>query len=258
MSSPFNGPWNFIGYAEHSGEFNMQFDMQLVEQFLRGEIPPTVRLYGWKPWAVSLGYHQSVRDIDEQKCSEYGIDVVRRPTGGRAVLHADELTYSVVMNGDGIGITEMYSLISKALVNGLSSIVPRISYETVQPDFTTLYRKQESVLCFSSSARYEVQIDGKKLVGSAQRRFSSPNGVNAILQHGSILLGAGHKLLPEMLRLNGTEAKSSVVTVIEEKTIDLSGAAGRTVTREEASEAVKNGFMNALNVRFAQTIQESV
>jgi len=236
----------------------MDFDVELTSRLQRGEILPTLRLYGWKPWAVSLGYNQSENDINGKKCAEYGFDIVRRPTGGRAILHANELTYSVVMFADGKGITETYSLISKALVAGLSKICRDVSYETSQPNFQSLYKKQESIPCFSASARYEVQINGKKLVGSAQRRFSTPGLREIVLQHGSILLGTEHKLLAEILNVESNEVKEKIVHDIESKTIDLSSAVNRTITFEEAASVLRSGFEETMNIHFENQFEASV
>ncbi len=93
--------WHFINTGFHAGEFNMRFDMELAKKLQLGGILPTLRVYGWKPWAVSLGYNQKKDDVHPDKCSEFGFDIVRRPTGGRAILHANELTYSVVMPAEG-------------------------------------------------------------------------------------------------------------------------------------------------------------
>lgn len=239
---PLNTSWNIIDTGNNPGEWNMDHDRALAAALQRGEAVPTLRLFGWKPWVVSLGYHQTESDIDPDRCAEFGIDIVRRPTGGRAILHANELTYSVVMYAEGKGITETYSAISKALVEGLSQIVPSVSYETSQPNFAAFYREQESIPCFSASARYEVQIRGKKLVGSAQRRFVAPGLPEVVLQHGSILLGTEHRLLVELLRLRTPEIKQKIAADIDHKTIDLSSAAGRTISYDEAASTVRYGF----------------
>lgn len=229
----------------------MKYDIELTQQLQRKEIPQTVRIYGWKPWTVSLGYNQSESDINKKKCEEYGFDIVRRPTGGRAILHANEITYSVVMYAGGKGITEVYSTISKALVRGLQLICPAVGYETSQPNFRQLYRQQESIPCFSSSARYEVQVDGKKLVGSAQRRFSLPDGEEIVLQHGSILLGPEHKLLAEILNIDNEEIRKKVTDDFDGKTIDLSFAVGRTIHFDEVVDCIKSGFENTMQINFA-------
>lgn len=241
-----------------TGAANMAADMALASAVQRGEVPSTLRLYGWKPWAVSLGYNQKEEDIDRDACAQYGFDIVRRPTGGRAILHANELTYAVAMSADGKGITETYSLISKALVDGLSTICAAVSYESSQLNFQSLYKKQESIPCFSASARYEVQISGRKLVGSAQRRFTVPDLPEVVLQHGSILLGTEHRLLAEILSVKEERVKQKILSDIESKTIDLSTAAGRTVTADEAAEAVVRGFERAMGITFVTTIEAAV
>ncbi len=247
--------WQFINTGFHSGAFNMQFDIGLAEKLQRQEILPTLRVYGWKPWAISLGYNQSEGDINEQKCSEFGFDIVRRPTGGRAILHANELTYSVVMFADRKSVTEVYSEISRALVSALQKICSEVSYETSQPNFQSLYKKQESIPCFSASARYEVQINGRKLVGSAQRRYSAEGLQDVVLQHGSILLGTEHKLLADVLNLENNDVKTKILEDIEQKTIDLSTAAGRIVTFDETAEVIRSGFEEAMDIHFQNNIE---
>jgi len=233
----------------------MEFDIELAEKVQRQEILPTLRLYGWKPWSISLGYNQSESDINKNKCSELGFDIVRRPTGGRAILHANELTYSVVMFANGKSVTEVYAAISKSLVSALQKICPAVSYETSQPNFQTLYKKQESIPCFSASARYEVQINGRKLVGSAQRRFSSDGFSDVVLQHGSILLGPEHKLLADVLNLDSESVKDKIAEDIELKTIDLSTAVGRVVAFEETAEIIRSGFEETMDIRFQNNIE---
>lgn len=220
----------------------MNYDEALAVKLQRNQISPTIRIYGWNPWAISLGYNQKDSDINYQKCEDDGIDVVRRATGGRAILHAHEVTYSVVMYAEGRSISEIYSDISNALVAGLQSIHPGIEMEMSQPHFPTLYRKAESFPCFSSSARYEIQINGRKLVGSAQRRFTSQDFPEVVLQHGSILLGPQHKRLTAYFNNTDTESIRKIESDFDQKTIDLETAAGRLVSFEEAGGAVLKGF----------------
>lgn len=249
--------WQFINTGYHNGEFNMQFDIDLAEKLLQGKIPPTLRVYGWKPWTVSLGYNQNENDINVQKCHEYGFDIVRRPTGGRAILHANELTYSVVMPAEDKSIVEVYSAISKALVAGLKKICAEIDYEKSQPNFQQFYREQESIPCFSRSARYEVQVKGRKLVGSAQRRISSPHYPEVVLQHGSILLGDEHKLLAEVLNVQN-DIRAKIIQDMEHKTITLSAAAKKRVTFAESANAVKTGFEEMFGVTFSSPVEVCV
>src|SRR5437867_48447 len=119
--------WNFIATGENTGEFNMRYDEMLVRRLIDGIGMPTVRLYRWKPWAISLGHNQNLCDIDVPRSREDGISIVRRPTGGRAILHAEELTYSVVMSADHKGIRQAYNEIGGALVEGLKKFGVHVS-----------------------------------------------------------------------------------------------------------------------------------
>ncbi len=243
--------WQFINSGWRSGEYNMQFDTALATSLLEANGTPALRVYGWKPYAISLGFNQRRHDVDETKCRDAGIDIVRRPTGGRAILHADELTYCVVMESDGKNISESYREISRALENGLKFLGADVEYTLSQPNFPVLYRQQTSLPCFTSSARYEIQYQGRKLVGSAQRRYSA-DGREVILQHGSILLGPAHRQLSELLKIDSEEIHTIIQHDLESKTTDLSEVLGRTVTFEETANAVKKGFETAWGVEFSE------
>ena len=141
-----------------------------------------------------------------------GIDVVRRPTGGRAILHANELTYSVVMQVRGKNVLNVYEDISRALIVGLQELGASVAIEKSQPHFPSLYRSSSSVACFSSAGRYEIKYNGKKLVGSAQRRYAVVNGEEVVLQHGSILLGSEHKQIVDYLNFPSEEQRDCFET----------------------------------------------
>ncbi|MDE3057369.1 MAG: lipoate--protein ligase family protein [Bacteroidota bacterium] len=244
--------WQFINSGWCSGEYNMQFDVALATNLLEKGGMPVLRVYGWEPYAISLGYHQRRHDFDETKCRDMGIDIVRRPTGGRAILHADELTYCVVMESERKNISESYREISRALERGLRILGADVEYVSSQPNFSSLYRQQTSLPCFTSSARYEIRHNGKKLVGSAQRRYSS-NGREVILQHGSILLGSAHRRLSELLKVESLEIQAIIEHELESKTTDLSEVLGRTVTFEETAYAVKTGFESEWEIGFIES-----
>ena len=241
--------WKYINSGFHPGAYNMEFDQALASALVSGEGAPALRVYGWKPHAVSLGFHQSMEEIDEKRCRDCGIDIVRRPTGGRAILHADELTYCVVMNAEGRSIQTVYAEISAALVAGLRRLGADVGFATSQPEFGKLYRSASSIPCFSSSARYEIQSNGKKLVGSAQRRYSA-DGDEVVLQHGSILLGPAHKFLSELIKSSDTQLAGELSAALDSKTTDLSSVLGREVPFGKAAEAVRAGFEEALGIEF--------
>jgi lipoate-protein ligase A len=181
--------WRLLETGDSPGSFNLALDEALFLLAGEGRSRPTVRFYGWSPPALSVGYFQSwKKEIDEGACRTRGVDIVRRITGGRAVLHRDEVTYSVVCGkGDdffGEGLWPAYRKIGLALVAGLQRLGVKADLARPVPGGGRAASRHPS--CFSSSVGYEISSGGKKLVGSAQKRCSG-----AILQHGSILL-AGH------------------------------------------------------------------
>lgn len=234
----------FIDTGEHTGAFNMDFDVRRAEDVDAGVAGPMLRVYHWKPWCISLGRHQDVAEIDAAATAAAGYDIVRRPTGGRAILHAEELTYSVVMPSEDRGIMEVYRLISEALTAGLQLLVPDIDIAKSQPNFQKLYKEAGSIPCFSSSARYEIEFGGRKLVGSAQRRIGS-----AVLQHGSILIGDAHLSLADYLAVDDT-VREQLRHDMRAHTVTLQEILGRSVRREEVREALIEGFRRSWEVSF--------
>jgi len=237
--------WLFLNTGFKPGEFNMKFDENLALLFSKGKIPPVLRVYGWKPYAISIGYNQGIEIFDIGKIKSFGFDLVRRPTGGRAILHAEELTYSVVMNSGGKSVIEIYNLISEAIVAGLNFLGADVELETSMPDFSKSYKDYRSIPCFAITSKYEVKYKGRKLVGSAQRRYG-----DVVLQHGSILIGEFHKKLPEFLKTEDVEIIEEIKNGIENKTICLREILGRDVSFEEVAEAMRVGFEMRFGVKF--------
>jgi len=250
--------YRFLDTGFHSGAFNMELDESLVRSLAEGTGSATVRVYGWSPPAISLGWNQRIDEVDVDKAKTAGIGIVRRPTGGRAILHSEELTYSVVTTASSKNILAVYSEISLALVRGLNRLGVHASLEKSQPHFPSLYHSPSSMACFSSSARYEIHLDGRKLVGSAQRRYAGSNGEDVVLQQGSLLLGAFHRKLVDFLKIESALDRSRLVEEMEDKTTDVSESLGRVVTFAEAAEAVKFGFEEAWGIKFESGSFESV
>jgi lipoate-protein ligase A len=246
-----NREWQFLDAGEHSGQFNMDSDTSLVENLLHGSGFPTLRLYTWKPWAISLGYNQDSSELDGAFCKEVGIDVVRRPTGGRAILHAEELTYAVAMPANSSSILVSYNSISRALLRGLSFFGVDATFEQSQPRFREVYRKKSSIACFSSSARYEIQWAGRKLVGSAQRRMRSKRNA-VLLQHGSILCGPAHRRLVEFLRGPTESDRKGMEQDLKEKTVDLSEIVGG-IDMTNLAQCIKRGFESEWGIEFVHS-----
>lgn len=245
-----NRKWEFIDSGFRPGVYNMDLDKSLVER-CRNEDTSFLRFYRWKPYALSLGYNQgrfaNEVNIDYKKCSAEGIDVVTRPTGGRAVLHSEELTYSVVFRSNK-PIRDLYRDISLAILQGLKTLGPefeRLSFTNESPDILKLIKTGMYNLCFNSSVKYELNYKGKKLVGSAQRKFG-----DIVLQHGSILVGNHHRNIVNYLNITGEE-RVKMLREIEYKTVCLNDIAKRKMDYKAVSEAVFEGFKSTFDLNFA-------
>jgi lipoyl(octanoyl) transferase len=239
--------WTFIDSGEQTGASSMALDESLARALASGEGTPSLRLYRWSPWAISLGYNQSAGEIDAERCARDGVDIVRRPTGGRAILHAEELTYSVVMQAGRKSVLQVYNEISTALVRGLALYGVDVSLQKSQPDFAREYRSSSSIPCFASSARYEIEWRSRKLVGSAQRRFSGTGG-DVVLQHGSILCGDAHIRLADYLAAPVAEARAQIQATLRERTADLRMITGGAVDIPFLGECIRRGFEEALSL----------
>ncbi len=235
--------WHYIDSGERAGQFNMALDEQLAGEVGLDERPPVLRFFLWKPYCISLGKHQKITDINAEKALADGLDIVYRPTGGRAILHAEELTYSVVFKNELTGtIEETYRLISEALAEGLRAFGIPAMMNLVQPDLKSWYKQPSSKLCFSSSARHEIQVNGKKIVGSAQRRIAG-----AVLQHGSILMGPFHRRLPEYL--NAPEpARELMRQIMEEKTTETGQY--RNIAVDALKTSIRESFSRIFGITF--------
>jgi lipoyl(octanoyl) transferase len=231
--------FEYIDTGENTGDFNMKFDMELVEK-AKDSGTSYIRVYQWKPYAISLGYNQNDDGINIDACKSDGIDVVRRPTGGRAVFHAEELTYSVVMISDNMSISDEYKNISRMLLKALAEYQPlisqHISFEKASLNISEHYKTSQSFACFAASALNEIKFTGKKLVGSAQSRYG-----NILLQHGSIMLNTKHK---DIIRyIKNEKLKESLRRILDEKTISFSEILGEPPDTEKIKLCIKNEFL---------------
>jgi len=242
-------PWRFIDTGFQPGLRNMEIDLMLARNLQSEKGSPVVRLFRWKPWAISVGYNQGIDDIDMAGCVRDGIDIVRRPTGGRAILHAEELTYSVVMYAGRRSVLQVYNEISGALVRGIRLFGVEAALQKSQPDFREEYKHASSIPCFTSSARYEIEWCGRKLVGSAQRRFGDGEH-DVVLQHGSILCGPAHKRLADYLNLGNPALLERLKRELGSRTVDLLEILGREVDPGEFASCIKKGFEQEWGITF--------
>src|SRR5438093_9206698 len=186
--------WDLIIDGPLDGAANMAVDAALLDEVQRSSGARTVvRFYGWRGPTISLGRNQKVENaLDVDYCRANGIDIVHRPTGGRAVLHDDELTYAVISNDSshfGDTIYGNYKAVSEALCRAYNAMgVPAV----LAPDTKKLsgFANGADLPCFMSPSRYELMVEGKKIVGSAQRRLR-----DTFLQHGSMPVTCDRKAL---------------------------------------------------------------
>src|SRR5919201_1280720 len=176
--------WRLLQSGEGSGAWNMAVDAALLEAVNTRMAQPTLRFYGWRPPCLSLGYFQSLEIADLDACADRGVDVVRRPTGGRAILHDLEVTYSLTVPADVLGqdhgILPSYHRISRGIQSGLEQLGVRTM---LAPVSAGLRVAEGGPICFDRPSSHEILLHGRKLVGSAQVRRG-----RALLQHGSILI----------------------------------------------------------------------
>ena len=224
----------------------MAVDEVLLEGAVTGE--PVLRTYGWEPPAISFGYGQQPwREVDLDKCRAAGIEVVRRLTGGRAVLHWEELTYSVICREDdpqcGGPISHTYHRIGEALVHGLRLFGVEAVLERARPRALRPREAGVSEPCFASLARWEVKCGGRKLIGSAQRRVRG-----ALLQHGSLLIGSQHRRLLELLPAGGAEGGTAAASRLQEGSTCLQEWVSGPVEVERLVRCLAEGFGRCLGV----------
>lgn len=236
--------WLFLDTGISSPAFNMAMDEVLLNWHSKGEIPPVLRFYQWEPAGLSLGHFQkTVGRIDVHGAKEQGIDIVRRPTGGLAVLHDKELTYSVIISEKhkmmSPSIVESYRVLSQGLLKGYQLL--GISAELAVPDKPV--GKTGTAVCFEEASWYELEIDGKKAAGSAQTR---QKGV--ILQHGSIPMDIDEDALYNLFIFPNEKVKARAKNGFKDKAVSINRILGRETTMEEVKDAFKNGFKEGLNI----------
>lgn len=234
--------WRLLNTGLSDGASNMAIDEAIMRTVAMGRSPPTLRFYGWQPPCVSVGYAQPLREVDLEMCRRKGYTWVRRPTGGRAVLHIDELTYSVVATQDEprvVGdILTAYRRLSMGLVAGLRSL----GCDAKQAGLLDAGPGDESAACFEVPSHYEVTALGRKLVGSAQVRR---RGV--VLQHGSLPLTGDVSRLADVLAMPEWN-RARLRGKLRQRAIALEEALGRAAHFKEVAEALADGFAEALNL----------
>src|SRR4051794_10367691 len=242
--------WRFIDTDNGSASFNMALDEALLEWHSQGKIPPVIRFYGWNPATLSIGYFQKAeKEINIEAVKEQGLGFVRRPTGGRAVLHEHELTYSVIVSEEHPKmpktVTEAYRVISEGILKGFHNLGldAYFSVPTTEEDRESLKRPQSAV-CFDASSWYELVVEGRKVAGSAQTR---QKGV--ILQHGSILLDLDEDKLFSLFKFSNDRVKERMRKAFTSKAVAINDISSQKVSIDQARQAFKSGFEEGLNIQ---------
>ena len=237
MKTP--GVLNIIDFTAEQGWYNMALDYHLFGLCESGCEDAFLRLYAWKPPALSLGYHEPERIVAAGAAREAGIDVVRRPTGGRVVLHKNDLTYTVVLPAGApriCGAGDAYQRISECLVEGLGVLGAGLSIERGR----TRASLEGARPCFASTSRYEVTHEGRKVVGSAQRV-----GRRSLLQHGSIPVGSDYLEIADYL--NGVD-RNRLREEVGAATTCLEAIAGGSVNIGEIAQSLRAAFTRGLGL----------
>jgi len=238
--------WRLIVDTDpHSGAWNMAVDEAIMEAVASGQVPSTLRFYQWEPPCVSLGKRQPLSGIALDNCQRDGVDVVRRTTGGLAILHTDELTYSLATQPDDPRATgpimDSYRKLSQGLVFGLRRLGVRARMRPV----STGASPNSSAACFEAPSAYEITAGTQKLMGSAQTR---PYG--KLLQHGSLPLTGDIGRLAEYLVSASDSERDTLAAQLRHRATTLADILGRIVSFPEAAEALAEGFCRALSLRF--------
>ncbi|MCY8651348.1 biotin/lipoate A/B protein ligase family protein [Bacillus haynesii] len=241
--------WRFIDSGRQDPAFNMALDEALLYWHSENKIPPTIRFYGWNPPTLSVGYFQNIeKEINLDAVKKHGLGFVRRPTGGRGVLHDQELTYSVIVSEEHPEmpktVTEAYRVISEGILEGFRELgldayfaIPRTEKEKQS------LKNPRSSVCFDAPSWYELVVEGRKVAGSAQTR---QKGV--ILQHGSILLDLDEDKLFDLFIYKNDRLRERTQRNFKQKAVAINELTKEKVTIEEASVAFKKGFEKGLNI----------
>lgn len=234
--------YRYIDTGIQDAALNMALDEAILTHYLKGDVPPTLRVFRWTQPSITLGRFQNIeREIETEVCQQQGVALVRRPTGGRAVYHRNEFTYSIVIGkreGVPSGVVAAYAYLAQGLIAALNHMGVRaeLSDERVS--------KHPSAACFASSTQADLTSDGFKLVGSAQVWKD-----DALLQQGSLPLDDRSAEFFSMLRYPSQEARAEALALYREKTTPLHSFVP-SVSWNDVANAFKYGFSTALKTDF--------
>ncbi len=234
--------WRVIFSGSDRGPFNMAVDEALLESVGTGGSLPTLRFYSWTPACLSLGYAQPITEIDRLTLEAQSWDLVRRPTGGRAILHMDELTYAIVAPSDHPalrgGVLESYRRLSLGLIAGVQRLGLVVDPPRADPPSAG---GGDNPVCFEIPSAYEITVGGKKLLGSAQLRRK-----DGILQHGSLPLSGDLSRICLTLRYADPQARLVARERLLERATTVESMLNHEIEWAEAARAIQFGLEDAL------------
>jgi lipoate-protein ligase A len=235
--------WRLIQSPPAPGAWNMAVDEALLESVTGGKSRPILRLYAWDPPCLSIGYAQSRKDVDQTRLSSHKWDLVRRPTGGRAILHTDELTYAVIGLTDEPrlrgGILESYRRIAQALKKALLILHIDTLADAEPP--TSPESNSNGPVCFDVPSKYEITYQGKKLIGSAQSRK-----LGGVLQHGTLPLHGDLKRITQVLQYPDKAARQAAADQLLARATTIQSILGTKIPWEEVAQAFISAFRTTL------------
>lgn len=218
--------WRLLETGFHTAAENMAIDRAILVAHSQQRVPPTVRFYGWNPAAISIGYFQHLTDeVDLEACKSFNIDYVRRITGGGAVFHEDEVTYSFVIREDhpqiSKNILESYGSICQAIIEGLSHLNVHSSYAPIN----------------------DIVVNEKKISGNAQTRKHQ-----TVLQHGTVLTDVNVEKMFQLLKVPNEKIKGRLIKNVKERVTSLSHEMNESFTFDQVSNALKSGFEDVFDI----------
>lgn len=244
MSYP-KATWRLLLDRPAHGAWNMAVDEAILESIGRQESSPTLRLYAWEPACLSLGYTQLLADVDRPRLDAAGWELVRRPTGGRAILHTGELTYSLTgplfeprLSGS---VLESYRRLSTALLKALHLL--GIPAETSPDILPPAGADPHGPVCFEVPSNYELTVAGRKIIGSAQARRKE-----GVLQHGSLPLWGDLGRITQVLVFPGEDQRREAAARLHARAATAEEILGAPLAWEAAAQGFQQAFSESLNL----------
>ena len=247
MTEPFpTTTWRLILSKPMPGARNMAVDSAILAGVEGGTSLPTLRLYRWDPPCLSLGYSQAYSDVDQDQLTANNWDVVRRPTGGRAILHTDELTYAVIgpKNDPRLAgsLMDSYRCISQALFTALIQLgLPAEVHSGKNPN------AQNQPVCFENPSDFEITVEGKKIIGSAQARKKA-----SLLQHGSLPLTGDLTRITQALKYETASSRLEAGHLLLQKAATVHDILGKEISWDRAAKLFADSFATTLNLNLEE------